>query len=82
MSKTKSASKKSPVTPEAFIRAWQSASSLAAAAKSVGLSVQTTTNRASHYRKAGIALKKFPRGGSRPGLDVAKLKKLAASLAK
>ena len=63
------------VTPEEFIRAWQTSESADAVAKKLNMPKPIVHARASNYRMAGIKLKKMPR---RPKnlLDVDKLNKL------
>jgi len=63
------------VSAEDFIRTWQASSSLAEAADSLGMQTTSVSTRATNYRKKGIDLKKFRRGGR---LDVALLKRVAA----
>jgi len=63
------------VSAEDFVRTWQASSSLAEAADSLGMPTTSVSTRAVNYRKKGIDLKKFRRGGQ---LNVASLKKIAA----
>ncbi len=48
------------VSPEDFVRAWQSSPSAQAAADRLGMPVNAIHNRASQYRKKGIKLKSMP----------------------
>ncbi len=68
------------VSPEEFVRIWQGAKSIADAAKKAGLSTGSAVGRAVIYRKKGIPLKKFPRGGHGYTIDYAALAILARSL--
>ena len=66
------------LTPEEFVRAWQSSGSLAEVLRETGLRTQTACARASRYRKKGIALKRFvSRTPTRPPLNVAALNQIA-----
>jgi hypothetical protein len=76
-------SDKVQISPEDFVRAWQTAESMEAFTEATGIESRAGTSRAVIYRKKGIPLKKFPRGGNtgRPSLDVKALAELAVSLA-
>jgi hypothetical protein len=71
-------SKKSSVSAEDFVRAWQQSESVAEVVEKTGSTVAAVYMRAKTYRKRGIALKTFrPRTDK---LDVQALQKLAAEL--
>jgi len=59
-----------------FVKAWESADSLADAAEKLGMKVTSLRTRAYFYRGKGVELKKFPRGGGGSPLDVAALNAL------
>ena len=67
-----------PVSPEAFVRAWQEEQSLQALAARVRSTEQAAIQRAFRYRRRGIQLKYFKLG---PRLDTKALKKLAVEIA-
>jgi len=64
---------------ETYMRAWQSSSSVAEVASKTGLTKDSCSTRASGYRKKGIALKSFPKGGGAK-LDIAACQALLATL--
>ena len=68
-------------TPEEFVKVWQEAESMKEAAEKLGMSKSAASNRASYYRKRGVNLKSFVRGGHRPPLNVAALNEFIESLA-
>jgi hypothetical protein len=60
-------SRATPVDPEEFIKAWQTADSVVEVAHVMGMSKLGASVKASHLRKAGVPLKKFRTGmGSDP----------------
>ena len=67
------------VTPEEFVRAWQTAKSLAEVAERTGLKLETARARGRRFRKRGIPLKSFA-GQGRPATDWESLKRLAEEL--
>jgi hypothetical protein len=67
------------VSAEDFIRAWQAASSAQQVADRLKMPKPIVLARASTYRKAGVHLKKMPRGSNRR-LDVAALNRLIEQL--
>ena len=67
------------VSAEVFIRAVESSNSGAEVAQKTGLKVISVLVRMSNYRKKGIPLRNFPRGGGAK-LDVAGMKALVAQL--
>lgn len=69
---------KTRVSAEKFITVWERSANAREAAKELGLTPNSATQRASSYRKAGIDLKHMPRGGAK--LDVSAANALLASL--
>lgn len=67
------------VSPEEFVRAWQTSDSLAQVAERTGLKLETARARGRRFRKRGIPLKRFG-GQGRPATDWEALKKLAEEL--
>lgn len=67
------------ISAEEFIRIWQCASNLPAAAKELGMNIESASRRAYHYRQKGIPLKYFRRAGRAP-LDYVALAILANEL--
>ena len=55
--------KKKRVTAEEFVVAWQSAGTMDEVCESLEMKAGTAQVRASTYRKKGVNLKKFPKGG-------------------
>ena len=49
------------VSPEDFVRTWQTGETLEVVAKVLGTTTLRATSRASRYRKQGINLKRFSR---------------------
>ena len=66
------------ISPEEFIKAWQTSQSHNEVAKKTGLKVAGLTSKSVYYRKKGIPLKFFSRGRGR-SLDLPKLIQLAKS---
>ena len=66
------------LSAEAFIRVWQTASSVDDVAAKTKIDRMSACRRASVYRKMGIPLKKFSRGPRR--LDVKRLAAIAKKL--
>lgn len=64
-----------PVTPEAFVRAWQAAGSLAEVAAELGTTEHAAEVRAYRYRRLGVQLKDLRRAKR---LDVDALRRAAA----
>lgn len=64
------------VVAEEFVKAWQSASCLEAAAAALGVDRAYANGRASSLRRSGVKLKKFNPAG-RPKLDLERLNKIA-----
>jgi hypothetical protein len=52
------------VSPEDFVRAWQSSSSIAEVVKKLGMSKSSVASRASYYRQNGVRLKRLNTGRS------------------
>ncbi len=69
------------VTPEEFIKIWQTSESVTEVSDKTGMPEPIVHARASNYRQAGIRLKKMPRK-NRLGLDVERLNKLIEVLEK
>lgn len=70
------------ISPEEFVRIWQTSASIVDAAKALGTTTIVATQRALSYRKRGIPLKKFESAvGRGAALDVGALKALAEELA-
>jgi hypothetical protein len=67
------------VSPEVFVRTWQTSQSADEVAKKLNMPKAIAAARASNYRTAGVKLKKMPR---RPKnrLDVAALNKVIEEL--
>jgi hypothetical protein len=68
------------VSPEAFIRAWQTSSSADEVAEKLKMPKPIVHARATTYRKAGVKLKSMPRAG-KASLDVDALNRLVDELA-
>jgi hypothetical protein len=68
------------VSPEEFIRVWQTAASADEVAEKLKMPKPIVHARATTYRKAGIKLKSMPRTG-RASLDVEALNRLVDELA-
>lgn len=71
---------KSQCAADVFVKAWQKADSVEQVMKDLGITESSAHSRSSRYRRAGIPLKNFPRGGG-ARLDVKGLASLAKSLA-
>jgi len=69
------------VSPEEFVKAWQAGVSVRAIARALGMTEGAVSQRAYHYRRLGVQLKRFPLGRNHIAIDVPALKKLAKSLA-
>jgi len=71
-----------PVTPEEFVRVWQTCRTVDEVAKKLNLTKRACYQRAVAYRKKGVALKKYPVGrhGAHHDIDYASLASLARSL--
>jgi hypothetical protein len=67
------------VSPEEFIRVWQTSSSAQEVADKLKMPKPIVLARASNYRKTGVKIKNMPRGATRR-LDVAALNKLIEQL--
>ena len=65
------------ISPEEFIKAWQTSDSAIRAAEKTGMTYSGCTSRACWYRKRGIPLKTFRQG--RFALNVKSLTTLAKS---
>jgi len=72
--------KRRSVTPEDFVRAWQSSKSLAEVAEKTGMRTESVRARGFRFRKKGVPLKSLSTAG-RPATDWEALKKLAKELA-
>tara|TARA_R110000744_G_scaffold17450_4_gene47253 strand:+ start:41 stop:283 length:243 start_codon:yes stop_codon:yes gene_type:complete len=74
--------KLTPVTPEEFVRVWQTGKNVGEVAEKLNLSRRACYQRAVAYRKKGVALKKYPRGrhGASQDIDYTSLASLANSL--
>ncbi len=68
------------VSPEAFVRAWQSSKTVDEVAQKTGLDLRAARQRASIYRKKGVPLQRFA-GGRFSKPDWAALTALAEELA-
>lgn len=66
------------VTPEEFIKAWQTSSSVAEVAEKTKLTAKKVYNRRNSYKKKGVPLKDFKRTAIKT--NWAELAKLAKSL--
>ena len=71
---------KKKLSNEEFVVAWQSAETIADAAKKTHLSKAAVAHRAARMRKAGVPLKRFKEVGAR--FDVEKLTEIATRSAK
>ena len=60
---------KKDISPEEFIRVWCTSESLEEVANQTGKTPKSLSVRASQYRRKGVALKKFTRGGGQPRHD-------------
>jgi hypothetical protein len=69
------------VTPQEFIRAWESSSTAEEVAEILGMPKAIVLARASNYRLQGVKLKKMPRQNKRK-LDVDALNTLIEDLKK
>ena len=78
---TKGTSRNRFVTPEEFIRIWQTSDSLNQFAEKSGMTPSSARTRYHTYLKNGIMLKKYPRQASGKRLDYVALNELALSLA-
>lgn len=67
------------IDARAFVEAWQRSSSAVEVSKRLGMPKPIVHARASMYRKAGVKLKKMPRGSKR-SLDIEGLNTLIESL--
>ncbi len=65
---------------DVFVKAWQKADSVESVCKALGITESSAHSRSSRYRRAGIPLKSFPKGGGQR-LDVKGLAELAKGLA-
>jgi len=68
------------ISNEEFVLIWQNATSRKDVSDKTGLSVFSVSARATKLRKAGVNIKKFPRGrtGSSDVIDVTALNKLVS----
>lgn len=64
------------VSPEEFVKAWQSSTSIDEVAAKTHMKPFSVVARASRYRKLGVKLKQFERTGRRRSLDIAALNEL------
>lgn len=70
------------VTPEEFVRTWQSSDSTAEVAEKLGMTHPAAYQRSRVYREKGIHLKEMPPGNGRPyRLDPDALNSLIEELA-
>lgn len=67
------------ISPEQFIRIWQTCSTLKEVTTRTGLATTACTSRATVHRRWGIPLKKYRE--RRPKLDIPRLRTLCRSLA-
>jgi hypothetical protein len=72
---------KSGLSPEQFVRLWQSANDIHDFVERSGMSKVSAYSRMSFYKKRGIKLRLFP-GGRVPRLDIAELSKIAKASTK
>jgi hypothetical protein len=72
--------KRRSVSPEEFVRAWQTSKDMAEVAGKTGLRLESVRARGHRFRKKGVPLKKLGAQG-RPATDWAALKRLAEELA-
>ncbi len=70
---------RSKITPEEFVRAWQTSANVSEVADKLGIPKENCMVRASTYRYLGIKLKHMPRGNVK-SIDVAKLNEIIADL--
>ena len=68
----------SVISPEEFVRAWQTSSRNKEVCKKLGMKPNTVANRAKKYRELGVNLKEFP--SSRHEIDVNALNEICAYL--
>jgi hypothetical protein len=68
----------SKISAEDFVTAWQTSHSLEEVAEKTGLLKGTASARAAYYRKRGVGLKLYRRGG--PPIDIKALASLANQL--
>tara|TARA_R110000824_G_scaffold268030_1_gene456741 strand:+ start:543 stop:860 length:318 start_codon:yes stop_codon:yes gene_type:complete len=66
------------ITPEKFIEVWQISGSLSEVAQKLNMKKSAVSVRAATYRRKGIPLKKYDRGGT--ALDIPTLADYARSL--
>lgn len=50
------------VSPEEFVRAWQTSKSVIEVGEKTGIDLRAARQRASMYRKQGVPLQRFPGG--------------------
>lgn len=62
------------ITPEQFVKAWQSSDRNKEVCEKLGMNPNAVANRAKKYRELGVNLKIFP--GSRNDIDVESLNEL------
>jgi len=77
--------KKTTLTPEAFVRAWERAGSVEDVCDATGLSRRNVVIRSWAYRKAGVNLKQLlsdalQRRGRKPTVNAGALNKVIAGL--
>ena len=70
--------KRKPLTPEEFVRLWQTSPTLADFCEKTGMKRRTASLRAAIYRRRGVPLKPFPRGLAT--IDAPALARLAQEL--
>tara|TARA_R110002020_G_scaffold15808_3_gene56435 strand:+ start:3340 stop:3585 length:246 start_codon:yes stop_codon:yes gene_type:complete len=74
--------KLTPVTPEEFVRVWQTCRTVGEVADKLNLTKRACYQRAVAYRKKGVPLKKYPKGrySAHHDIDYPALASLAKSL--
>lgn len=72
--------KKKRISPEDFVRIWQTSETFAEVLKRTGMKGNSCSVRAQHYRKKGIALRKFHGCGQGRKINYAALAALADEL--
>lgn len=65
------------VTPEDFVRAWQTAKSVEDVAAILGCTVNAASQRARQYRRQGVKLRRMP---AKPPIEVNRLNELIENL--
>lgn len=75
-------SRPSAISPELFVRVWNTAKSAKHAAAALGMTRVGARSRARNYRLLGIPLRRFPSSTLQDHLDVRTLSKFAVQAAR